>query len=55
MVSLAGEITKDASIRKLKGQKDPFHFQEGPGCISEMGIIIVPMRAPVVRREWGMR
>lgn len=30
MVSLAGEITKDASIRKLKGQKDPFHFQEGP-------------------------
>lgn len=30
MVSLAGEITKDTSIRKVKGQKDPFHFQEGP-------------------------
>lgn len=30
MVSLAGPITKDANIRKVKGRPDPYHYQEGP-------------------------
>lgn len=30
MISYSGEIVKDASIAKIKGQPDPFHYQEGP-------------------------
>jgi hypothetical protein len=30
MISTSGEITKDASIAKVPGQTDPFHYQEGP-------------------------
>lgn len=30
MISLGGEITKDERIRKVEGQSDPFHYQEGP-------------------------
>jgi arabinoxylan arabinofuranohydrolase len=30
MVSYTGEIIKDTSIAKVKGQPDPFHYQEGP-------------------------
>ncbi len=30
MISYSGEIMKDASIVKVPGQPDPFHYQEGP-------------------------
>jgi arabinoxylan arabinofuranohydrolase len=30
MVSYSGEPVKDQLIRKVKGQPDPFHYQEGP-------------------------
>jgi beta-xylosidase len=30
MISLSGEIVKDPSFAKVKGQPDPFHYQEGP-------------------------
>lgn len=30
MISYSGEIVKDASVAKIKGQPDPFHYQEGP-------------------------
>ena len=30
MISVNGEVTKDASIAKVKGSPDPFHYQEGP-------------------------
>jgi arabinoxylan arabinofuranohydrolase len=30
MISYSGEITKDKSFAKVKGQKDPYHYQEGP-------------------------
>lgn len=37
MVSLAGPITKDTNIRKIKGQPDPYHFQEGPWVYKRNG------------------
>jgi len=30
MISYSGPIVKDLSIAKVKGQPDPFHYQEGP-------------------------
>lgn len=30
MISLAGPVTKDSSMAKVKGSPDPFHYQEGP-------------------------
>jgi arabinoxylan arabinofuranohydrolase len=30
MISYSGDIIKDSSIAKVKGQPDPFHYQEGP-------------------------
>jgi arabinoxylan arabinofuranohydrolase len=30
MISYSGEIIKDSSFAKVKGQKDPYHYQEGP-------------------------
>lgn len=30
MISIEGEIVKDSSFAKLKGEKDPFRYQEGP-------------------------
>jgi len=30
MISTSGEIVKDPSFAKVKGQPDPFHYQEGP-------------------------
>lgn len=30
MISYSGGIVKDSSIAKVKGQPDPFHYQEGP-------------------------
>ncbi len=30
MISTSGEIIKDPLIRKIEGQADPFHYQEGP-------------------------
>lgn len=30
MISYSGEIIKDSSFAKAKGQPDPFHYQEGP-------------------------
>ena len=32
-----GEIVKDASIAKTKGQPDPFHYQEGPWAYKRNG------------------
>lgn len=37
MVTLASDITKDELIRKVEGQKDPFHFQEGPWVYKRNG------------------
>ena len=30
MISYSGEIIKDSSFAKIQGQKDPYHYQEGP-------------------------
>lgn len=30
MISTSGEVVKDPQIRKIEGQSDPFHYQEGP-------------------------
>lgn len=30
MISFSGEVIKDTSMAKVKGQNDPFHYQEGP-------------------------
>ncbi len=30
MISYSGEIIKDGSFAKVQGQKDPYHYQEGP-------------------------
>ncbi|MEO7045024.1 MAG: glycoside hydrolase family 43 protein [Ferruginibacter sp.] len=37
MVSYSGEIVKDSSIAKIKGQPDPFHYQEGPWAYKRNG------------------
>ena len=37
MVSYSGEIKKDSSFAKVKGQPDPFHYQEGPWAYKRNG------------------
>ncbi|WP_370567565.1 glycoside hydrolase family 43 protein [Dysgonomonas sp. Marseille-P4677] len=37
MISYSGEITKDSSIAKVDGQKDPYHYQEGPWVYKRNG------------------
>ncbi|MEO5944490.1 MAG: glycoside hydrolase family 43 protein [Ferruginibacter sp.] len=37
MISFSGDIVKDASIAKIKGQADPFHYQEGPWAYKRNG------------------
>ncbi|MBS1659927.1 MAG: family 43 glycosylhydrolase [Bacteroidetes bacterium] len=37
MISYSGEMIKDSSIAKVKGQKDPFHYQEGPWAYKRNG------------------
>jgi arabinoxylan arabinofuranohydrolase len=37
MISYSGGIVKDASIAKVKGQPDPFHYQEGPWAFKRNG------------------
>jgi hypothetical protein len=37
MVSYSGDIIKDASFAKTKGQPDPFHYQEGPWAYKRNG------------------
>lgn len=37
MISYSGEIIKDASIAKVKGQPDRFHYQEGPWAYKRKG------------------
>lgn len=37
MVSFEGEPIKDPSIAKVKGQPDPFHYQEGPWAYKRDG------------------
>lgn len=37
MISYSGEIVKDASVAKIKGQPDPFHYQEGPWAYKRNG------------------
>lgn len=37
MISFSGEITKDASIAKVAGQTDPYHYQEGPWAYKRNG------------------
>lgn len=37
MVSYSGEIIKDSSFAKVKGQPDPFHYQEGPWAYKRNG------------------
>ena len=37
MISLSGEIIKDASFAKMKDQPDPFHYQEGPWAYKRNG------------------
>ncbi|RXK85536.1 glycoside hydrolase family 43 protein [Filimonas effusa] len=37
MISLAGPIIKDSSFAKIKDQKDPFHYQEGPWAYKRNG------------------
>ncbi len=38
MVSYSGEIIKDTSFAKVKGQPDPFHYQEGPWVYKRNGL-----------------
>jgi arabinoxylan arabinofuranohydrolase len=37
MISYSGEIIKDSSFAKVKGEKDPFHYQEGPWAYKRNG------------------
>jgi arabinoxylan arabinofuranohydrolase len=37
MISYSGSIVKDSSIAKVKGQPDPFHYQEGPWAYKRNG------------------
>jgi arabinoxylan arabinofuranohydrolase len=37
MISYSGEIIKDTSFAKVKGQPDPFHYQEGPWAYKRNG------------------
>lgn len=37
MISYSGGIVKDSSIAKVKGQSDPFHYQEGPWAYKRNG------------------
>lgn len=37
MISYSGGIVKDSSIAKIKGQPDPFHYQEGPWAFKRNG------------------
>jgi len=37
MVSYSGEIIEDASIAKVEGQSDPYHYQEGPWIYKRNG------------------
>lgn len=37
MISYSGAITKDTSMAKVKGQPDPFHYQEGPWAYKRDG------------------
>lgn len=37
MVSYSGDIIKDSSFAKVKGQPDPFHYQEGPWAYKRNG------------------
>jgi len=37
MISYSGSIIKDSSIAKIKGQPDPFHYQEGPWAYKRNG------------------
>lgn len=37
MISYSGSIIKDSSIAKIKGQADPFHYQEGPWAYKRGG------------------
>lgn len=37
MISYSGNVMKDTSIAKTKGQPDPFHYQEGPWAYKRNG------------------
>ncbi|HEY8902227.1 MAG TPA: glycoside hydrolase family 43 protein, partial [Chthoniobacterales bacterium] len=37
MISLSGDIVTDPSIAKVRGQPDPFHYQEGPWAYKRNG------------------
>jgi beta-xylosidase len=37
MISYSGSFVKDSSIAKIKGQPDPFHYQEGPWVYKRNG------------------
>ena len=37
MISYYGSIIKDSSVAKIKGQPDPFHYQEGPWVYKRNG------------------
>lgn len=37
MISTTGEVVKDAQFAKVKGQPDPFHYQEGPWAYKRNG------------------
>lgn len=37
MISYSGGIVKDSSVAKIKGQPDPFHYQEGPWAYKRNG------------------
>lgn len=38
MISYSGDIIKDQSLAKTKGQPDPFHYQEGPWVYKRNGL-----------------
>ena len=38
MISYSDSIVKDPSIAKIKGQSDPFHYQEGPWAYKRNGL-----------------
>jgi beta-xylosidase len=37
MISYSGEVIEDSSIAKIKGQPDPYHYQEGPWAYKRNG------------------
>jgi len=60
MVSYSGEIVKDSSFAKIKGQPDAFRYQEGPWDLSTPALLPYTegkykfVQISLTARLWGL-